>query len=1062
MRRRTTVATILAAWLSVAPVAWAAPVPIDVIYTGNEGGITGNYLAIDEIHLFAGMSDWELSDVAMNLPAFRQGRYTLLDPEGRLTKSRFLTFFAKRPLRLGQPATASYARSNYGQFLQWPPTRDSWVLNALSEVNGSPPRFPDLDQRWATVRPVVNAAGDRLWLIRDEGWRRPAAPPPDFESELWADPSDVAAAAAVVPASPSDQPASASDVASRPITGSDLVARPVSDSDRTARPVSGSDQRTRATVASASDALASASDVASRPVSGSDSVASASDVAAAPEAVSHPKPSDLNLSDPYRWEPITGAQGRLKHNGQEARLMMLARTLGSWDRRMKQIRHMLHDRPESLLLSVGNSIDRPIAAAGDQARKESWAALKTLPFAAFLPSQAEFRLPVGQFSKLSQDLPLVAANVVPPDPAITLPPYRIVDVHGSQVAIVGVVDREGLRDAGVAKADAGWTVHDPYATARKTVAELRKQGISTIILLTDLAHAELQKLESEIQDVSLIVGAARTVSTDQSYTQEMRYDWPAEARHPMTPLTVCPRPYRIGRVRMMLDKDYRHEYLLSTEHEARRIGDEPAADEHLAWHVVDLNDAQSRHLDYPLLPNVRSLGVGATVDSGDMTRWRMYTNAQWTRIAASIVRERIGAELVLLPKLPMFTNVAGQIPAYMVAGWLAGDDRLYRVALTGAQLQQITTLDGEFHRVVGAGFDPGVNKVGGRDLNASERYVAIVSDRVMDNARFSNVFAEIRKQATVVGDLRPLVLGVLEATRMATPDYPAGAVDRFNRWMTDDGSRLTPRWALSLDDVGVDALSIQNVNQSPYTQVRNARINTADNSALGGSGKLSLAFSSEAISWLSRVKALYRYTQLKEKGQETADDLVYSSELRLNLFQVPLGKSAIPLTPYLTASYDTEFTPSINTTTNTLNPLQQDFDGIAGLALSPGGAWQDVKLGMIGRYDLAANLFRPGLQLATGFEQVLSASYPVKFRFAGDLRYYMQAAKPTPDQLGFLGDLSASVVLPIWQNLNLTVGVTGLVYRGQAAPQDVWGLSVNPTVGISYNGVWKPQWGVIY
>jgi 2',3'-cyclic-nucleotide 2'-phosphodiesterase (5'-nucleotidase family) len=1014
MRRRLTVATILAACLGMAPATWAAPMPIDVIYTGNEGGITGNYLAVDEIHLFAGRPDWELNDVALNLPAFRQGRYMIIDPDGRLTKTRFVSFFEQRPLRLGQPATAAYARSNYGQFLQWPPSRGSWVLDALSEVNGSPPRFPDLDQRWATVRPIVNAAGDRLWLVRDEGWKRPAAPAPDFEAELWADPSDVQA-----------EPVAA---------GSESAAQAANLSDRTAL----------------------ASDVASRPAQGSDQTASASD------SIVHPKPSDLDLSGAMRWEPMTGAQGRLRHEGQEARLIMLARTLGSWDRRMNLIQRLITDRPHSLLLSVGNSIDRARATAGDQARKESWAAIKKLPYDAFLPSQAEFRLPVGQFRQLSEDLPLVAANVVPPDESIKLPPYRIVDVQGTPVAIVGIVDREGLRDAGVAKNDAGWTVHDPYKAARNTVADLRKQGYATIVLLTDMSHAALNKLETDISDVSLIVGDARTVSTDQSYTQEIHYDWPAEARHPQTPLTVCPRPYRIGRVRLMLDKDYRHTYLLSATHEARRIGDEQPGDPRLAWHVVDLSDAQSKHLDYPLLPDVRSLGISSTIQSGDMTRWRMYTSLQWTRIAAGIVRERIGAELVLLPKLNMFTNIAGQIPAYMVASWLAGDDRLYRIELTGAQLQQISTQDTEFQSIVGAGFDPKVNKVGGRDITSNERYVAIVSDRVMDNARFSNVFSDARRGAQSVGDLRPLVLGTLEATRLASTPYPAGAADRFTRWMGDDGATLAPRWAVSLDEVGVDALSIQNHNQKTYAEVRNARINTQDNSALGGSGKLTIGYSSSAINWTSKAKAVYRQMQLIDKTQETADDLVFSSELRLNLFQIPVGKSALPLTPYLLASYDTEFTPSLNTATNTLNPLQQDFDGIAGLALSPGGPWQDVKLGLIGRYDLHASLFRPGVQVATGFERVISDQFPVKLRLGGDLRYYMSVATPTPDQLGFLGDVSAALVVPIWQNLNLTVGVTGLIYRGQAAPQDIWGASVNPTVGISYGGVWKPQWGVIY
>jgi hypothetical protein len=1045
MRRRLTVATILAASLGLAPVAWAAPVPIDIIYTGNEGGITGNYLAVDEIHLFAGLPGWELNDVALNLPAFRQGRYVLIDPDGRLTKSRFLDFFDKRPLRLGQPATAAYARSNYGQFLQWPPSRQAWVLDALSEVNGYPPKFPDLDQRWATVRPVVNAEGDRLWLIRDEDWKRPDAPPPDFEAEHWEDPEDIAAAAAAAAseaaavalvaaqAAPSDAAAHGSNVAA---SGSDGQAL-----------ANGSDAR----AAVGSDGAAAASDQASLPATGSDA-----------SAIAQVKPSDLNLTNPFSWEPITGAQGRLRHDGQEARLIMLARNLGRWDRRMHLIKQLHAERPKSLLLSVGNSIDRPRAASGDQATKESWEAIKTLPYAAFLPSQAELRLPLGQFRQLSQDLPLVAANVTPPDSEINLPPYRIVDVQGHKVGIVGIVDREGLRDAGVAKIDAGWLVKDPTKAAKATIAELTKQGIATIILLTDMSHTVLQKLESELTDVSLIIGDARVVATDQSYTQELRFDKADEARHPMTPLTVCPRPYRIGRVRLMLDHDYRHNFILSVTHDAKRLGDDQPGDGQLAWHVAELNDTQSKHLDYPLLPDVRSLGMGETIDAGDMRRWRMYTNQQWSRIAASITRDRIGAELVLLPKLAMPTNVAGQIPAYIVANWLAGDDRLYRIELTGGQLQQISSLDAEFNSVIGAGYDAVIGKVGGRAVTKAERYVAIVSDRVMDNARFVNVFAEARKTAVPVGDLRPLVLGVLEATRSTTPRYPDGAEDRFTRWMGDDGSKMTPRWSVSVEDMGIDALSIQNVNQKEYSQVRNARINIQDSSALGGGAKLTLGYSSEAINWTSRARGVYRQAQLTEKVQETADDLVFTSEARLNLFQIPLGSTAIPLTPYLLASYDTEFTPSFNNTTKLDNPLQKDFDGITGLVLSPGGGWQDVKLGVIARYDFVADVLRPGLQLATGFERTLSDVYPVKLKLSGDLRYYMTVGKPAADQLGFLGDLTAALVLPIWQNLNLTVGFTGLVYRGQAAPQDIWGLNLNPTIGLSYGGTWKPQWGVLY
>ena len=67
-----------------------------------------------------------------------------------------------------------------------------------------------------------------------------------------------------------------------------------------------------------------------------------------------------------------------------------------------------------------------------------------------------------------------------------------------------------------AQARAKREVAMPASRRKAAIAEVRTMGVDTVIVLTDMTHAALQALESDLTDVSLIVGGAKPVATDQS------------------------------------------------------------------------------------------------------------------------------------------------------------------------------------------------------------------------------------------------------------------------------------------------------------------------------------------------------------------------------------------------------------------------------------------------------------------------------------------------------------------------------------------------------------------
>lgn len=115
-------------------------------------------------------------------------------------------------------------------------------------------------------------------------------------------------------------------------------------------------------------------------------------------------------------------------------------------------------------------------------------------------------------SETNREMPAVMTNIeLPAHPSLVgkdgiYKPYRIIEINGAQgkdrVGIIGLVTKE-LEDM----AEGAVVYRDAQDSARKAIAELNKQGVNKVLVLSHLGRAEDVALAQNVKGISAILGA---------------------------------------------------------------------------------------------------------------------------------------------------------------------------------------------------------------------------------------------------------------------------------------------------------------------------------------------------------------------------------------------------------------------------------------------------------------------------------------------------------------------------------------------------------------------------
>lgn len=162
--------------------------------------------------------------------------------------------------------------------------------------------------------------------------------------------------------------------------------------------------------------------------------------------------------------------------------------------------------------------------------------------------------------------------------------------------------------------------------------------------------------------------------------------------------------------------------------------------------------------------------------------------------------------------------------------------------------------------------------------------------------------------------------------------------------------------------------------------------------------------------------------------------------------------------PFVRGVYDTEFTPTDNLDTGEPNRHEQTVRGSGGVLLTPGHGWSFVELGGVVEEDLAYDALQAGVQVRADFVRPFGPLGRILYRTRNDAAYYFPTSGDSPRQLGLSISTTHELVVPLVDELSLTVTADVFIFRGKVPETEKLGASAILRVGLTYDRLWKPRY----
>lgn len=792
------------------------------------------------------------------------------------------------------------------------------------------------------------------------------------------------------------------------------------------------------------------------------------------------------------WELLIGFELGFRQKAQTDSLMVIGQPMGEGSRRMELIEQLRG--PGDLLVDSGNLLEGLSSVVTNRLsyqRENSLKMAQALHYFAVNVGKNEL---LGGVDSLRQEaetygLPLISASLRQKGEYV-FEPYKIVRTPQFRLALIGIgdnLDFETLRSAGVLPADT--EVLTPQAALEQALQKLRaSEDVEFVGVLSNLPRAELQKLLVDHADLQLLL------ANSEAPLQHVRESLKNDNRRQARPLMVSSNPFAVSMLEISSEGD---DIELSAEElpvnfaipPERRFLPAIMAIRHKAYEdaleplIPDLGakigaDAELAQLFLDSQATREALGrfKGVGIDRGAQalstaqlrSLFPPYLTAELlANLEMNGLIEAFGAEVMAL-RLDegMELTVPGPMSRLLLYERIRSGDTLERYFLNGEQLKKLLAL--KLPGLVFAGASPEKSQVWGRDIGDKRSvYRVLIPSSLAGQSAARPLLAGLRHESLLSNPFRPssapapvylrdAVLGLIESIARR-PD----AETEFLRLLRPSWKQRRLTFTVQFDNLQLNLSGYNAYNNKAYSEVRETRVISPNSFTFGGRSRLALGLDNAFFGLTTSASAKYEGLSVldesttKDKFSENQDDLTFAAELELRVWEFSLFGSQLVLTPYLESDYDTEFTPTINKTTQRENPRQSEWRTVAGLSIPPAGNLKTFKTGLAVRRDFnVPDNLEIGLDGRLIYNQPLSPS--IAWNNDLSLRYFLPSPKDNASSLGLVAQLVSSVNFSLTDNLSLKLYADGYLFQGKLPSTSQLGASVILGVGLGFDRFWKP------
>lgn len=766
----------------------------------------------------------------------------------------------------------------------------------------------------------------------------------------------------------------------------------------------------------------------------------------------------------------------------ETRLFELPFNIGGIGPKSTMLKELRgEDKAIFILADLGHQ-DGDMGMTRSERAHLDFTALQELGYRFVVPYDFELALGQEELKKLKTDFPsisLLAANLSTKEPGIFLP-SMVVDTAGLKIGLIGLVN-PSIKDRLPRASLVSFSFDVPVIAARKEVDRLRKLGVSSIVILSNMDPADNAVIAQEIPGIDAIVADMPVRNAPE--TVRVRVELPDRPFvRPGTPALVARSASNglgIGR----LDLEFRARtdttgnFLAAVSHSFNPITDRIQSDTTLVRKIQKMASVRKRPRGELMFPAFTDLVARYPdlADFDEITKRGRVSKNMWEMFMARRVRVKGNVEVAVIRRLDQFPPLIGKLHENEIMSWLWTEDELVMADIPGADLKALLNSDSR-KELVSSGIDLAKNMVLGHRIDDAAFYRVATTDVLFDGGR-SRFFQRARRVRRTF-DLDPADGTILsrdvesDGRALSVKDFILNDLKRVRS--ESQGEAQIDRVALMLkpDPPLVNLFSFTfarptlwtSLNQvsgnEGYEKVPESRVLAKNALVAGTSGRFVLSRERQASALDLGMSFAYAVQRINDSGNrervESADDYKIDLTLRPGP-RTNLNKKS---QPFLRGLFDSEFSPTENTATGAINPQQLSLRAVAGFLLYPGPRWRNADIGLVLENDFGRPNPQAGIQSRSIYEFRFGGgrSGSLTYRMNNDFTYFFPAPLDTEANLSLRYNMVNDLLIPLVDELSLTVTADLLFFRGKVEQTSKPGLSTQLRVGITYDRLWKPKY----
>jgi hypothetical protein len=711
-----------------------------------------------------------------------------------------------------------------------------------------------------------------------------------------------------------------------------------------------------------------------------------------------------------------------------------------------------------------------------QRARLDFGALHWLGYTLSVPYEFELSLGADSLSSIREAFPSIqflAANVRARDTTL----FRgssIVEAGGVRLGFVGLVNstiryrlpRERLLD---------FTFEPPVEAARREIALLRSEGADAIVVLSNMDAADNAMLAERVVGFEAILADFPVRWAPEIARTRVELPDRPTAR-PGAPVLIArsaANGVAVGRLDLVFRRSDRP-YVTAATHTLTPVTDNIAADTTLVSRITAVAAIFAHErgdLMFPAFVDLATRHPALAAFDATTAQGRV-SKGMWEAFMARLLRMRARAEVAVIRRLDQFPPLIGKLHENEIREWLWTEDQIVVLDVLGSELRALLRGDvrGE---LATSGYDPVTGTVQGHRLDDQTYYRVATVDVLFEGARSLSGGRRVRRAFTVdpAGELvtnrhaRPLALKEFvfgELKRIRSQARGDEYLDRIAELIAPD---LPYRnlLAFTFDRPTLWASMNQVSNRDGYGSVAESRITASDSWIAGLSGRFIVSHEWFRNGTDLGIGFAYGRQGVRTGGGnhvgESSDDLKFDITFRPSARAGQLGRRHL----FVRGLMDTEFTPTIDPRTKERNPHQRIMRGSGGFMLLPGQYWRRVELALALENDLARPNLQYGVQSAAylvvpiGILGAVRGPRPT-YRLQSDVTYLMPTSRDGPSNLALRYGMLHEVLIPLVDELSLSVAADLFFFRGKVPETRQLGRSTQLRIGVTYDRLWKPRY----